>query len=1164
MFAFTRIMTAAVTVGLLSTGVVATVPASAAPPAAAPAPAAAAGTSPGAGTPATRKKKAPSLRIVTAGLPPGTKARVTIRSKGAVTKPNGTRVKVRKTVTAPRSIKKLPAGTYLLNAAPTKFGPITATPRKQIRVKVRAGKSATATLTFLVRTVDSTPPAPQVEPGPDGETPRDNEITAATPTLEASNITDTRVTISATNATGALNLRRTDGDTPASSVTDGVDAGTTLPRAVTGLAANSDYMFTLFADTGNGPARIADVAVHTAANRQGNQSWAPTSDTITPKPGNVRSGTPIAGAPAISVVLRDVDVPPIGGHIIIPISDAVPGGFIGLITGVYDRPDGSIRVDLTQAALDQAFDILRVNFDDTVASPDLRPAPASGLGARASGSGGSVHTKAFSDWLRCTGGNASPITVDTSFENLHAVGNIDINWADSSVDVETTIDVKADVTVGGGAGGQCELPTKPWASHTFPIGPVPFLFQIGPEFSVDFTATGGQTRHLAYRVGTKAHAARDGGAISPILQELPTPPTEGDDELDWSVSAFGGAKVFFGPGGGFGGADVAIGIEGTLGVRHTLHLNSPCRRQEAGPDMTIALNMKVFFWEGDIAKETFKHIMFSHPGCKPVTGAAVVDGASANTATVDAEQDAQIRIDGAVPGQELSVYVDNLDTIAGSAELRDARGTRIGSGSLGNDRLLHFDAGVGLNVTIPLNSVGPYTLTLNSQAPARHIVTASTPTRSAVAVDGPTKQMEIVRAGQRAKVSLDGATAGDYVSIHYQSDNADTLGSGRLMDTKLFDGNHNSIGGTNTYGGKLSTMDVVIPAGSVGPYTLWMDQDGPYVGTGKLTASTPKRTPVTVDGTPSEVSLTRPGQQAHLPVTGVVPGKRTVFHIKGTGSITFLLTHWVEDANGRRVAYGTTTNSSGGTLDADIPADAVAPFTLFMDPYQGSTGDIAVTASSVVESSSALDGASGSVHLSRAGQQGRFTLSGVQPGRSFTVATQVSGGLGSSTQTDLYNGAGNRIGGTANVSGKVSVFDVDIPANSVGPYIVTVRPNGQQAGSASVTATSIQTPQISVGGGPRTLNIARVGERAAIEVGNVTDGQRLQIEKGVSTGFGHIGATVFDSAGKYIATITMNDAASIHKFTVPSGTTGRLVVILPTNPTLSTGTLTVAINNQII
>jgi hypothetical protein len=446
---------------------------------------------------------------------------------------------------------------------------------------------------------------------------RAGEKTPVTVTYSAApSVTDLRVTRvdrfgldlswESPSADAEYAVRMAVGSLAPSSVTSGTSVPTTGTAAtVNDLSASTQYAFSVF------------------ARRPGTTKWwGPVSTTVTTPSSDPFGETAVAVTNPATVMVTDpttVDVsvangkvrttlpsgttPTVGQPWVLPPSDALPGGFIGLVSQV--SADGR-SVVLVAGGLADAFDYLDIRVPDLSDVPTTtlaRPAPTKRLDGTAVG-------------VQCTGSLADQVVVDPDFDPFGhfnaTLTKYDIFGKDvpvgMSFDTRFGVDVVVSADVKVTAGADCQLDLPPIVA-TIPAGPVPIVVQTEPILSVGvfgevsmqnlgFTASVGASVEGYLGLGGDDHV--DGDLIA---SASPLDPTI--DKVDAGLRLTAGVQTSVGPGLGNPEAGAMVGLSATL---NALDANATpagglgCLELSAESSASISLEAKAWLGSWDFSR----------------------------------------------------------------------------------------------------------------------------------------------------------------------------------------------------------------------------------------------------------------------------------------------------------------------------------------------------------------------------------------------------------------------------------------------------------------------------------------------------------------------------------------------------------------------------------
>lgn len=413
--------------------------------------------------------------------------------------------------------------------------------------------------------------------------------------LHADSLARTEVGLSWTAPPGArFALRRTTGESPVLVRTQGTEVRTTGNTAVDrGLRPGTRYTYALFTQYRGRWSGPTTVTVGTAppAGSTDAAFVAPAS-TLLAAPADVVSAAPTGAG--VDTVLTD-RVRPLapGAAVVLPISDALPGGFLGVVDRI--AADGRV-VSLRAGSLSDAFDLYDVaveQVDEGVAegaSTFAAPGDAGRAGAPERGqtppedaapAEGEVAAFAAAVptarvGVECSGDVESSVSLDPGLRfDGHFRSRLDkYRFLGQDIPVGAALDMSLAVTVTGAAtvetsaGTTCSLrlPTRTWLISASPV-PLSAVLEPTAEIGISgaveienlgVTATGGF--RIAASLTPRNGASFTGDRIASAAPLTPQITANG------TVSVEVGGELVVGPGAGTPDAGVIAGVRGELGL----------------------------------------------------------------------------------------------------------------------------------------------------------------------------------------------------------------------------------------------------------------------------------------------------------------------------------------------------------------------------------------------------------------------------------------------------------------------------------------------------------------------------------------------------------------------------------------------------------------------
>ena len=512
-------------------------------------------------------------------------------------------------------------GTWTVAAKPVQFnGRIYLATVKPSKAKVSAGKTTKVTVVYKRASTVSTL--------------RVAKITTST----------IKVTFKKPKPTTKVKIRYAAGTKAPKSVTSGkaVAVGSRATSAtLKGLKAGKTYSISVFTLVGKkwvGPlTQTVGTSPKAASPDAPTSSYVAAPETVLVAPSDHL--TTEATSAGVVATLPSGVTPVIGMPMVLPVTDALPGGFVGKVKSV--SADGKTVV-LEQAALTEAFDYLDVNVPDIASvstpvslpsfthtrSPGPLSAPTSRFAFGSIAGCGTILN--FSPSVPSADGyfKMKPRTDRVLFVDVPRGVSID-----TKMSITQTVKFSADVDTGF----QCTLDL--WhQAWPFWAGPVPMLLDFDSKVDVNATVGGSVTG-----VGMKVTAGFRAKA------HVPLSPADGSfssskslvKNISWitpsQVSKVGlqakvGGSLAFGPGSAIGAAGMMAGVEGSLypgtltftAARNvTPGLGDWCSELRAGGEVSAGLIAKVWVanWSGeasyDLIKKTWTYgtPMRSPSGC---------------------------------------------------------------------------------------------------------------------------------------------------------------------------------------------------------------------------------------------------------------------------------------------------------------------------------------------------------------------------------------------------------------------------------------------------------------------------------------------------------------------------------------------------------------------
>ncbi len=440
-----------------------------------------------------------------------------------------------------------------------------------------------------------------------------------------------------------------------------------------------------------------------------------------------------------------------------------------------------------------------------------------------------------------------------------------------------------------------------------------------------------------------------------------------------------------------------------------------------------------------------------------------------------------------------------------------------------------------------------------------------TPGGSAVAV-------ALSNSGDNGYLTWSGST-GDRVFVKASTGSLSGAGS-HVVYVSILKPNGSQLATTQVFGSSSVSFIDTQSLPSTGTYTVFVD---PYQDTTGTTTVTLYSVPadasgsITPGGSSVGVTVSTAGQNGALTWSGST-GDR-VFVKASTGSLSGAGSHVVYVSilkpDGSQLATTQVFGSSSVSFIDTQSLPSTGTYTVFVDPYQDTTGTTTVTLYSVPADASGSitpGGSSVGVTVSTAGQNGALTWSGSTGDRVFVKAStgSLSGAGSHVVYVSILKPDGSQLA-TTQVFGSSSVSFIDTQSlPSTGTYTVFVDPYQDTTGTTTVTLYSVPADasgSITDDGPSVPVATATPGQNGALTFAGTTGQQvNLAASTGSLSGAGShvVSVSILKPNGSQLATTQVfgsNSSASTGSQTLP--TTGTYTVkVDPYQDTTGTTTLT--------
>lgn len=343
-------------------------------------------------------------------------------------------------------------------------------------------------------------------------------------------------------------------------------------------------------------------------------------------------------------------------------------------------------------------------------------------------------------------------------------------------------------------------------------------------------------------------------------------------------------------------------------------------------------------------------------------------------------------------------------------------------------------------------------------------VTVSTELTGDITPQGAAVPIAFGRFGQNARYTFSGAT-GQTVSLQLSGV---TIESGYLSILKPDGG---ILGTPTSFGSQGAVIDTqVLPTG--GTYAVLIDPGHIDLGHATLALynSPDISGTIMVNEAPVTSTLTVPGQRARYTFNGTA-GQWVNLGLTSVTTASSVVSMLNPDGT---TLVSTTVGPSGGSLDPSTILPVTGTYTITVDPVGYYTGSMALTLTSPLTGTIALDGQPAPLNFTKPGSTARYTFSGaagqwVNLGFSSVTVTSSTVTLLNQDGTVLASTSVGRGGGGLKAPSP-------LPAN--GTYTVIIDPTGTHTGAMTVTPSTEVAGSVTINTAPTPVAISRAGQNA--------------------------------------------------------------------------------------
>ncbi len=349
-----------------------------------------------------------------------------------------------------------------------------------------------------------------------------------------------------------------------------------------------------------------------------------------------------------------------------------------------------------------------------------------------------------------------------------------------------------------------------------------------------------------------------------------------------------------------------------------------------------------------------------------------------------------------------------------------------------------------------------------------------------------------------------------------------------------------------------------------GTYAIVIDLYSTNTGKVDITLNADITTPITVNGGPLTLLMSRVGQNALLPFVGL-GGQRVSI---GMSNVTIQGQYDVGEVSILKGDLSPLTTPfrfgmyGHGTPSYVLPQDSI--YFILVDPLVGSFGNVTITLSEDLSPPISINGSPLSLALTPVGQNGFLPFSG-------TAGQRISIGMSGVTITGEY---GRGYVTIYNPDGSILLppFEFGIAGHGTpskvllmsGTHYIYVDPVWGNTGSVTITLSEDLSPPTSINGAAPTLNLNRAGQNGWLTFSG-TAGQRVSI--------GMSGVTITGEYGRgYVTMYNPDGSLLLTPFEFSIGGHGTPSKILPVSGTYSiyvdpvwanTGSVTITVSEDL-
>lgn len=416
-----------------------------------------------------------------------------------------------------------------------------------------------------------------------------------------------------------------------------------------------------------------------------------------------------------------------------------------------------------------------------------------------------------------------------------------------------------------------------------------------------------------------------------------------------------------------------------------------------------------------------------------LSGDIIAHGPAVPIAITRAGQNARYTFSG-TSGQAVSLQVSNVTIRSGYVSILNPDGSLLGKPT-------SFGQGGAMIAGQALPSSGTYAVLIDpelSYTGRVKVALYNAPDLTGtIMIDQVAVTPTFTVPGQRARYTFDGK-AGQWVNLGVT---AVSIASSTLSML----GPDGSKLASTTIGPSGGSLNPITALPTTGMYTIMVDPVSNYTGSMTLALSSPVTGTIAIDGPPMPVSLNKAGKTARYTFTGNA-GQWVSLGFTSVGLTSSTVT--LVDQDGTPLA-STAVGTAGGTLDAPSPLPTTGPYTILITPGGTYTGNITLTLSTEVADSLKINASPRPIMISRAGQNGRYTFTGIANQQATIKVTNNKVG---SVTVNLYSPNGILL---ARMTSSAPSFNLaPVTLTSTDSYTITINPAMTNTGSVHLQVTN--------------------------------------------------------------------------------------------------------------